>query len=98
MTLSCEHFETGFEAPLPLAVCTTCVEIGSSWYHLRQCLNCGATLCCDNSPNRHMTGHWHEVGHPMMRTAQPGEDWRWCFPDELFFVPVPGGGYEVAED
>ena len=93
----CEHFETGVEVEPPLEVCTTCVEIGSEWYHLRQCLNCGATLCCDNSPNRHMTGHFLAIGHPMMRTAQPGESWRWCFPDELFFVPGPEG-WEVVED
>ena len=93
----CEHFETGFEAPPPLGVCPTCVEIGSSWHHLRQCLNCGLTQCCDDSPNRHMSAHNRATGHPMMRSGQPGEDWRWCYPDELFFVPGPDG-YEVAED
>lgn len=93
----CQHFETGIVVAAPLEVCETCVEIGSTWYHLRQCLTCSRTLCCDNSPNRHMSGHYQAVGHPMMRSAQPGEDWRWCFPDELFFVPGPDG-YEVFED
>lgn len=94
----CPHFETGFEADPPLDVCTSCVEIGSTWHHLRQCLNCGRSSCCDNSPNRHATAHFHEAGHPMMRSAQPGEDWRWCFPDELIYIPDGAGGYEIAED
>jgi len=98
MSQLCAHFETGVEVDPPLDVCPTCVEMGSTWHHLRQCLNCGLTLCCDGSPNRHMSAHNRLTGHPMMRSGQPGEDWRWCFPDELFFVPVPGGGYEIAED
>jgi hypothetical protein len=96
-TVTCAHFHTGFDAPPPKDVCETCITIGSTWEHLRQCLTCGVTLCCDNSPNRHMTGHFKEVGHPMMRSAQPNEDWRWCYPDELFFIPDGDGGYEVAE-
>ena len=94
----CPHFETGFEAPAPLDVCTPCLEIGSTWYHLRQCLNCGLTSCCDNSPNRHATAHFQAAGHPMMRSAQPGEDWQWCFPDELIYIPDGAGSYEIAED
>ena len=94
---NCEHLEAVGEVKDPRDVCETCIEIGSGWYHLRQCLNCGRTLCCDNSPNRHMTGHYHEIGHPMMRSAQPGEDWRFCYPDDLFYVPLGDGTYEVAE-
>jgi hypothetical protein len=93
----CDHFETGVEVDPPLTVCSTCVEIGDTWVHLRQCLNCGRTSCCDNSPNRHATAHNHQTGHPMIRSAQPDEDWRWCYPDELLYVPGPDG-YEVAED
>ena len=93
----CPHFDTGFEAPPPLTVCEECVKIGSHWFHLRQCLNCGRTLCCDQSPNKHETAHSRAAGHPMMRSAQPGEDWRWCFADELYFIPDGNGGYEVAE-
>ncbi|MBI3750662.1 MAG: UBP-type zinc finger domain-containing protein [Chloroflexi bacterium] len=93
----CPHFDTGFEAAPPLTVCEECVKIGSKWFHLRQCLNCGRTLCCDQSPNRHETAHSKAEGHPMMRSAQPDEDWRWCYPDELFFIPDGDGGYEVAE-
>ena len=93
----CEHFDTGVEVDPPLDVCTPCMAIGGTWFHLRQCLNCGLTACCDNSPNRHATAHWHASAHPMMRSGQPDEDWRWCFPDELIFLPS-ATGYEVAED
>ncbi|MBI2763373.1 MAG: UBP-type zinc finger domain-containing protein [Chloroflexi bacterium] len=93
----CEHFETGVAVDDPETVCLACVAIGSTWHHLRQCLNCGQTLCCDNSPNRHATGHYLSDGHPMIRSAQPGEDWRWCYRDDLLFIPG-AEGYEVAEE
>ena len=93
----CDHFETGAVVESPFDVCSTCVEMGATWVHLRQCLGCGRTSCCDNSPNRHATAHNRETGHPMIRSAEPGEDWRWCYPDELLFIPGPAG-YEVAED
>jgi hypothetical protein len=92
----CSHFETGFDAPPPLDVCEECIKLGDEWVHLRQCLNCGQTLCCDNSPNRHMTAHYNATGHPMMQTAQPDEEWRWCYPDELFFIRGDDG-WEAAE-
>ena len=97
MTQHCEHFETGFEFGAPLAVCSTCIQMGSTWVHLRQCLDCGLTSCCDNSPNRHATAHFHETSHPMIRSAVPDEDWRWCYADDLLYFPGPNG-YEVAED
>ena len=93
----CEHFDTGVDVDQALDVCSPCMEIGGRWHHLRQCLTCGLTACCDNSPNRHATAHWHASAHPMVRSAQPNEDWRWCFPDQLFFLPS-ANGYEVAED
>ena len=67
-------------------LCEECVKIGSSWVHLRTCQDCGGTRCCDNSPNRHATGHWHEHrDHPLIRSYEPGEDWWWCYEDDLFF-------------
>ena len=89
MTGVCEHFE--FDCPLdpPLDVCATCIEIGASWEHLRQCLSCGRTACCNLSPNRHATAHFKETGHPMIRSAEPGEDWRWCYVDDRLYSPVP---------
>jgi CPA2 family monovalent cation:H+ antiporter-2 len=97
MTPLCEHFDTGVEVAPPLAVCQPCTEIGGTWFHLRQCLVCGQTSCCDRSPNRHATAHWRQTGHAMMRSAEPGEPWRWCYEDELLFIPG-AHGFEVAED
>ena len=97
MTQPCDHLQPELELDPPLAVCSACVEIGASWVHLRQCLACGRTLCCDNSPNRHATAHNREAGHPMIRSAEPDEDWRWCYPDDILYLPGPNG-YEVAEE
>jgi predicted ATP-dependent serine protease len=65
-------------------VCDECTKIGSRWVHLRTCQTCGATLCCDNSPNRHMTKHYHATAHPVVISAEPGERWFWCYKDEIF--------------
>ena len=65
-------------------VCEECIRTGSSWVHLRTCQTCGATLCCDASPNKHMTKHAHQTGHPVIISAEPGEQWMWCYPDKLF--------------
>ena len=64
--------------------CQDCVAIGEThWAHLRKCLTCGHIGCCDSSPRRHATGHFHETGHPVMRSAEPDEVWRWCFVHEV---------------
>jgi hypothetical protein len=65
-------------------VCEECVKTGSTWVHLRTCQTCGATLCCDQSPNKHMTKHYHLTKHPVIISAQPGEKWFWCYEDEIF--------------
>ena len=66
--------------------CEECVKIGAQWVHLRTCQECGATLCCDDSPNRHATAHHHATSHPIIRSLEPGEDWSWCYLDEVAFV------------
>ncbi|WP_425145233.1 UBP-type zinc finger domain-containing protein [Deinococcus sp.] len=68
-------------------VCPECLRLGDTWVHLRMCMTCGALGCCDSSKNRHATQHFHASGHPIMRSVQPDEDWRWCYIDE---VMVPG--------
>lgn len=83
----CDHFEPVIQVDAPLPVCAPCVETGGTWVHLRQCLTCGLTACCDLSPDRHATAHFRETGHPMIRTAEPGEDWRWCYPDDRLYQP-----------
>jgi hypothetical protein len=64
--------------------CAECVKIGAQWVHLRTCQQCGVTLCCDSSPNRHATKHAHTTEHPVIASAQPGEHWLYCYPDEAF--------------
>ncbi|HZR30349.1 MAG TPA: UBP-type zinc finger domain-containing protein [Terriglobales bacterium] len=64
-------------------VCEDCVKIGDTWVHLRMCLTCGHVGCCDSSKNRHATKHFHAVGHPLIRSAEPGERWIWCYVDEV---------------
>ncbi|QTI68846.1 UBP-type zinc finger domain-containing protein [Gordonia sp. L191] len=60
--------------------CEDCMAIGENhWSHLRKCLECGHVACCDSSPRRHATAHFHSSGHPVMRSAEPGELWRWCY-------------------
>lgn len=59
--------------------------MGAQWVHLRLCLECGHVGCCDNSPNRHATKHWHKTHHPVIASYEPGENWVWCYVDELFF-------------
>ncbi len=63
--------------------CDECVKTGASWVHLRTCQACGATLCCDSSPNRHATKHARASGHPVVASAEPGERWLYCYPDDL---------------
>jgi len=65
-------------------VCEECVKTGDSWVHLRTCQSCGATLCCDSSPNRHMTRHFGAMGHPVVISAEPGERWMFCYADDVF--------------
>ena len=72
--------------PDPIAGCEECLKIGSRWLHLRMCETCGKIGCCDSSPNRHASKHAHEDGHPIARSAESGEDWSWCYVDEVAFV------------
>ena len=63
--------------------CDECIKTGSRWMHLRTCQACGVTLCCDSSPNRHATAHYHASGHPIMRSGEPEETWGWCYVDQI---------------
>jgi hypothetical protein len=85
---SCTHLGTiaEVEAHTPGA-CEDCIREGSEWVHLRLCLECGHVGCCDNSPRRHATAHWHSSSHPIVRSVEPGEEWGWCYPDELVLIP-----------
>ena len=84
----CKHLDQIQVRDLPDEIegCEECLKIGGAWVHLRECQICGKIGCCDNSPNRHATAHYHESGHPIIRSAEPGEDWSWCYVDEAMFV------------
>ncbi len=64
--------------------CEECIKMGSTWVHLRTCQSCGITLCCDSSPHKHASGHYHSTHHPVVISSEPGENWLWCFQDEIF--------------
>jgi CPA1 family monovalent cation:H+ antiporter len=81
----CEHLAAHhdrFVAPTSPHGCEECLRDGTSWVHLRMCLDCGHVGCCDSSPQKHASAHFRESGHPVMRSFEPGESWRWCFVDE----------------
>jgi len=63
--------------------CEECLKTGDLWVHLRACLSCGHVGCCDSSKNKHATKHFHATGHPVMQSAEPGEDWMWCYVDQV---------------
>lgn len=79
--MPCEHF-AGLVPVEPTGVdCAQCVALGDSWVHLRACLACGTVGCCDASKNRHARRHWEQEGHPVIRSLEPGESWKYCFAD-----------------
>jgi len=89
----CSHLDQIRVTALPAAIegCEECLKIGSSWVHLRMCMTCGKIGCCDSSHNRHASRHARDVGHPIVRSAEPGEEWSWCFVDEVGFVVESSG-------
>jgi hypothetical protein len=78
------------DLPDSLLGCEVCLASGGWWVHLRMCHTCGKVGYCDQSPNHHATAHFHESGHPLIRSAEPGELWTWCYVDEAAFVLSPG--------
>ena len=88
MTRNCRH-ESEIEDVTPSSpnACPSCVALGDTWFHLRICLICGHVGCCDQSKNRHATRHFHETGHPIIQSYQPGEAWRYCYIDEIMLLP-----------
>lgn len=80
----CRHLEEASTDVTPRSDgCEECLLEGTRWVHLRLCLTCGHVGCCDSSPRRHASAHFHRSGHPVIRSHEPGEAWRWCYVDEL---------------
>jgi Zn-finger in ubiquitin-hydrolases and other protein len=86
MPSACSHLAavTDIKHPKHGRACEECIKIGAQWVHLRTCQTCGATLCCDSSPNRHASKHARADGHPVVASAEPGERWLYCFVDDAF--------------
>lgn len=79
----CTHRDLIHEVTPSADGCEDCLKIGDTWVHLRICKICGHVGCCDNSKNKHATQHFHATGHPIMQSLEPGENWMWCYVDEM---------------
>jgi hypothetical protein len=97
MRTACTHLDLIAETGPGEDVCPACVAAGDTWVHLRQCRICGATGCCDTSPNKHATAHFHETGHPIMRTLEEGQDWSWCFVDKETLTQDERGEWRAVD-
>lgn len=86
MAQICAHLDTVRPVDPSDDGCHECLQTGDSWVHLRICQTCGHVGCCDSSPNRHATAHERAAGHPLIRSFEPGEDWFWCYLDEVAFL------------
>ena len=84
----CAHLDQVAITELPEAVdgCEDCLASGGAWLHLRLCLGCGHVGCCDSSPNQHASAHARSSGHPIISSLQPGENWSWCYIDEVAMI------------
>ena len=94
MSDGCAHLDTVTVDGANSDGCEDCLAIGSRWLHLRRCTSCGHIGCCDSSPNRHATAHFGSTSHPIIQSFEPGEEWLWCYVDEIAFefdsdVPSP---------
>ena len=84
MAEGCTHLEQIKEVTPSADGCEDCLKSGGRWLHLRLCMECGHVGCCDNSPHRHATKHFRQTTHPVIKSFEPGEEWGWCYVDELF--------------
>jgi hypothetical protein len=83
MTTNCAHLDQINEVTANARGCEDCLKTGDGWVHLRLCMVCGHVGCCDNSQNRHATVHYHETGHPIIRSFEPGDEWGWCYVEKV---------------
>lgn len=84
MSQSCAHLDQIQNVTPSGKGCKECLETGDTWVALRMCLSCGHVGCCDASRGTHATKHFHETNHAVMRSVEPGQDWRWCYVDKAY--------------
>ena len=87
MATNCTHLDQIQDAEPSAQGCEECLKTGDWWVHLRECLVCGHVGCCDSSPNRHATKHFHSTEHPLVQSFEPGEDWIFCYVDKVVMEP-----------
>lgn len=85
----CAHLVNVSTDPLSVDGCAECLAVGDRWVHLRYCVTCGNVGCCNDSKNMHAAKHAAAAGHPVVRSAEPGEWWAWCYVDEVGMQLVP---------
>lgn len=95
MIKTCSHLDQVRPVQARSEGCEECLQAGDTWVQLRMCLSCGHVGCCDSSRNRHATKHFQATGHPVMRSAEPGGDWGWCYVDEAM-LPAEDVGLRPA--
>ena len=83
MAQECTHLDTIRDVNPNTPGCEECLKMGDTWVHLRMCLHCGHVGCCNSSKNKHASKHFRGTKHPIMRSIEPGENWAWCYVDEL---------------
>ncbi len=88
MPADCTHLDQIRDVEPSAEGCEECLRIGGWWVHLRLCRSCGKVGCCDSSPNRHASAHARAISHPIVQSIEPGEDWLWCYPDQLLLEPA----------
>ena len=88
--MKCSHLDQVHDVAARTRGCEECLKTKGRWVHLRLCLGCGHVGCCDSSPGKHATQHFRGSHHAIMRSFEPGEDWGWCYLDELMLEPAPG--------
>ncbi len=86
---NCTHLDTVTDAPPSGTGCVECLATGGHWVHLRRCLECGHIGCCDSSPGKHATAHFHETQHPLIQSFEPREEWIFCYVDDDM-LEIPG--------
>ncbi len=96
MPQECSHLDQIALTRTDKHVCEDCIRTGDTWVHLRLCLSCGHVGCCDSSKNKHATKHYHSSSHPLMRSIEPGENWVWCYADEMAPGVIESGRFREA--
>ncbi len=89
-TTPCAHLDQIRDVTPSAEGCEDCLKTGDAWVHLRECLICGHVGCCDSSQNVHATKHFKATGHPIIQSIEPGEDWLWCYVDQVMMEPSGG--------